>query len=107
MKFRELARIFKDVKLTAPVYDDEHSDDRRKQKGVVRFEDSIRFLEILVSRFGGMSIRDIKHSDLENFKFERSGSQNYAAVVGARSRLFIENSKSCDLCSIMAQQKAF
>lgn len=71
MKFRELARIFQDAKLTAPVYDDETSDDRRKQKGIVRFEDSIRFLDILVLRFGGMLIRDIKHNDLEAFKFER------------------------------------
>ena len=70
MKFRELARIFRDAQLTAAVYDDENSDDRRKQKGIVRFEDSIRFLDILVSRFGGMLIRDIKHNDLENFKFE-------------------------------------
>jgi len=71
MKFRELARIFRDAKLTAPIYDDENSDDRRKQKGIVRFQDSIRFLDILVSSFGGMLIRDIKHSDLEAFKFER------------------------------------
>jgi hypothetical protein len=56
MKFRELARIFRDAKLTAPVYDDATSDDRRKQKGIVRFEDSIRFLDILVLRFGGMLI---------------------------------------------------
>lgn len=71
MKFRDLARIFREAKLTAPVYDDEDSDDRRKQKGIVRFEDTIRFLDILVSRFGGMLIRDIKHSDVETFKFER------------------------------------
>lgn len=93
MKFRELARIFRDAKLTAPVYDDENSDDRRKQKGIVRFEDSIRFLDILVSRFGGMLIRDIKHNDLENFKFERLREPNRAVEVAARSLLCIENSK--------------
>jgi integrase len=71
MRFREFARIFRDDRLIAPIYDDEESDDRHKQKGIVRFEDSIRFLDNLVSKFGGMLIRDIKHADLEKFKFER------------------------------------
>ena len=57
MKFRELARIFQDAKLTAPVYDDENSDDRRKQKGIVRFQDSIRFLDVLVSRWRNVNPR--------------------------------------------------
>jgi integrase len=71
MRFRELASIFEEKKLTSPVYDDPDSDNRQKQKGIVRFEDSKRFLNILVSRFGGTMIRDITHGDLEKFKFDR------------------------------------
>lgn len=71
MRFRELAQIFETKKLQPPVYDDPESDDRRKQKGLVRYEDSRRFLNTVVSRFGGMLIREIRHHDIEVFKLER------------------------------------
>jgi integrase len=71
MRFRELAHTFESKKLQPPVYDDPDSDDRRKQKGLVRYEDSRRFLNTLIARFGGMLIREIKHQDIEAFKLER------------------------------------
>jgi integrase len=71
MRFRDLARIFESKKLQPPVYDDPNSDKRQKQKGLVRYEDSQRFLNTLVSRFGGMLLSGMRHDHIETFKLDR------------------------------------
>jgi integrase len=71
MKFRQLAEMYRDARLIAPVYDDETSDTRRKERGVASWKDSRAFLETLTAHFGGMLIRNIRHADIEEYKTKR------------------------------------
>ncbi len=70
MTFRQLAQEYKERRLIPAVY---HGDETnpRKVAGLRSWKSPQRFLETLVTNFGGRRVRDITHADVETFKLER------------------------------------
>src|SRR5581483_496910 len=66
LRFSELAKLYEERKLTPPKYQGDV-----KVSGLRSYQSQKRRLKTLVKQFGKKLIRQITHSDLEQFKQER------------------------------------
>lgn len=71
MTFGQLADEYVTDHIIEPVYDDEHSDDRNKQAGVVGVEDGKRAMELFKAAFGEKRLTDITSQDIKKWKIAR------------------------------------
>lgn len=73
LTFAELADEYEAAKVIAPIYDDEHSDDRNKIAGIAEksVDDTKRALRAFKEAFGPMLVKDIKKEDVHKWKIER------------------------------------
>jgi len=69
--FEQLAKEYRDRKLTPPAYDNPESDNRKKRKGRVSYKDCGKALDLFVEYFGKKLIRTITWEDLDEWKTAR------------------------------------
>ena len=69
--FEQLAKEYRERKLIAPVYDNPESDNRKRRKGRVSYQDCGKALDLFVAHFGKKLIRTITWEDIEAWKTAR------------------------------------
>jgi integrase len=63
--FRHLATEYSDWKLVPPIYDNPDSDNRKKKKGLVSYEEGKRAIRLFIDHFGNRLIKSITWEDIE------------------------------------------
>jgi integrase len=69
--FKQLATEYSDWKLVQPIYDNPGSDNRKKKKGIMSYEEGRRAITLFVDHFGNQLMKSITFEDIEDWTMTR------------------------------------